>query len=99
MSLSLSCRGPLSSAELQQLPSFADPSSAVALLRREDGYGGASVMSRGDHREKIFLDDADRLDVIKTLGEAWQKAGWQVHAYGLIRSSRRWRRGCGGRRR
>jgi putative transposase len=46
-------------------------------------YPGAMyhVMSRGDRREKIFLDDVDRQDFIKTLAEACQKTGWQVHAY------------------
>ncbi|MGO9200326.1 MAG: hypothetical protein ACLQM8_07270, partial [Limisphaerales bacterium] len=34
-------------------------------------FGGA-----GRH-EKIFLDDADGHDLIKTLGEASQKTGWQ----------------------
>jgi len=42
------------------------------------------VMSRGDRREKIFLDDVDRHDFIKTLAEACQKTGWQVHAYCLM---------------
>src|SRR6266849_9218649 len=49
-------------------------------------YPGAMyhVMSRGDRREKIFLDDIDRQDFIKTLAEACQKTGWQVHAYCLM---------------
>jgi len=41
-------------------------------------------MSRGDRREKIFLDDVDRHDFIKTVAEACQKTGWQVHAYCLM---------------
>ena len=44
------------------------------------------VMSRGDRRENIFLDDVDRQDFIKTLAEACQKTGWQVHAYCLMRN-------------
>ena len=42
-------------------------------------YPGAMyhLMSRGDRREKIFLNDVDRLDFIKTLAEACQKTGWQ----------------------
>jgi putative transposase len=50
-------------------------------------YPGAMyhLMSRGDRREKIFLDDVDRQDFLKTLAEACQKAGWQVHAYCLMR--------------
>jgi putative transposase len=35
-------------------------------------------------RENIFLDDVDRQDFIKTLAEACQKAGFQVHAYCLM---------------
>ena len=51
------------------------------LLRLE--YAGAiyHVVSRGDRRERIYLDDVDRHDFIKTLAEACQKTGWQVHAY------------------
>ncbi len=43
-------------------------------------------MSRGDRREDIFLDEVDRQDFIKTLAEACQKTGWQVHAYCLMRN-------------
>ncbi len=42
------------------------------------------VMSRGDRREDIFLGDLDRLDFLKTLAEACQKTGWQLHAYCLM---------------
>ena len=49
-------------------------------------YPGAMyhVMSRGDRREKVFLDDVDRQDFVKTLAEACQKINWQVHAYCLM---------------
>ena len=49
-------------------------------------YPGAMyhVMSRGDRREEIFLDDVDRQDFLKTLAEACQKTDWQVHAYCLM---------------
>lgn len=49
-------------------------------------YPGAMyhIMSRGDRREKIFLTDVDRQDFVKTLAEACQKTGWQVHAYCLM---------------
>jgi REP element-mobilizing transposase RayT len=40
-------------------------------------------MSRGDRGERIFLDDVDRHDFIKTLAEACQKADWQIHAFCL----------------
>lgn len=51
-------------------------------------YPGAMyhVMSRGDRREDIFLNDVDRQDFIKTLAEACTKTGWQVHAYCLMRN-------------
>jgi REP element-mobilizing transposase RayT len=42
------------------------------------------VMSRGDRREAIYLDDVDRQDFLKTLAEACLKTGWQVHAYCLM---------------
>ena len=44
------------------------------------------LMSRGDRREDIFLNDVDRHDFLKTLAEACQKTGWQVHAYCLMRN-------------
>jgi REP-associated tyrosine transposase len=49
-------------------------------------YAGARyhVMSRGDRREAIFHDDADRVEFLRTLGQACQKTGWQVHAYCLM---------------
>jgi len=42
------------------------------------------LMSRGDRREDIFLDDVDRQDFLKTLAETCLKTGWQVHAYCLM---------------
>ena len=42
---------------------------------------GPSIMSRGDRREDIFLDDVGRQNFLKTLAEACQKTGFQVHAY------------------
>jgi hypothetical protein len=43
-------------------------------------YPGAMyhVMGRGNRREKIFLDDVDRQELLKTLAEACQKTGWQT---------------------
>jgi len=41
------------------------------------------VMSRGDRRENIYLDD-DRQEFIKTLAEACLKTGWQIHAFCLV---------------
>ena len=49
-------------------------------------YPGAiyHVLNRGDRREPIFKDEADRQRFVETLGEACAKAGWQVHAYVLM---------------
>jgi REP element-mobilizing transposase RayT len=49
-------------------------------------YPGAiyHVMNRGDRREPIFKDDADRQRFVETLGEACAKTGWHVHAYVLM---------------
>ena len=49
-------------------------------------YPGAvyHVMNRGDRREPIFQDDADRKRWVETPGEACAKTGWQVHAYVLM---------------
>jgi len=51
-------------------------------------YDGARyhVLSRGDRREDIVLDDEDRKRFVRTLGEAAVYAGWQVHAYCLMRN-------------
>lgn len=51
-------------------------------------YPGAiyHLMSRGDRREDIYHNDVDRLDFLKTLGEACQKTGWLVHAYCLMKN-------------
>ena len=49
-------------------------------------YPGAiyHVMNRGDRREEIFKDDADRERFLETLGEVCTKTGWQVHALCLM---------------
>jgi REP element-mobilizing transposase RayT len=49
-------------------------------------YPGAvyHVMNRGDRREAIFEDDQDYKCFLLTLGQACQKALWQVHAYCLM---------------
>ena len=49
-------------------------------LRME--YAGAiyHVMHRGDRREPVFHDDADRRRFVVTLGEACARTDWQVHA-------------------
>src|SRR6266542_96290 len=49
-------------------------------------YAGAiyHVMNRGDRREPIFQDEADRQRFVETLGEGCERSGWQVHAYCLM---------------
>jgi REP element-mobilizing transposase RayT len=49
-------------------------------------YAGAlyHVLNRGDRRELIFRDDADRQRFLDTLAQACVKTGWQVHAYCLM---------------
>ena len=49
-------------------------------------YPGAiyPVMKRGDHQERIFADDQDRLLFLTTLAEACLKTGWQIHALCLM---------------
>ena len=53
-------------------------------------------MSCGDRGKRIYLDDVDRQDFIKTLAEACQKTGFEVHAYGLMRNHRPGGRTMGG---
>ena len=49
-------------------------------------YAGAlyHVMARGNRREAIFRDDADRRFFGATLGEACGRTGWRVHAWVLM---------------
>jgi putative transposase len=42
------------------------------------------VMARGNRRESIFRDDADRDVFCRTLGEACERTGWRVHAWVLM---------------
>src|SRR5215217_6127684 len=42
------------------------------------------VMCRGDRREWIFEDDADRRMFLGTLSEGIERTGWHIHAYVLM---------------
>lgn len=42
------------------------------------------VLDRGDRREAIFEDDADRVTFLRTLAQVCRRTGWQVHAYVLV---------------
>ncbi|HVV00860.1 MAG TPA: transposase [Verrucomicrobiae bacterium] len=44
------------------------------------------VMSRGDRKKDIYLDNVDRQDFLKTLAETCQKTGFEIHAYCLMRN-------------
>lgn len=47
-------------------------------------------MNRGDQRENIFRDDADRERFLTTLGDACGKTDGWVHAYCLMRNHFHW---------
>lgn len=49
-------------------------------------YAGAyyHVMARGNRREAIFQDEADRKFFLKCLSEVCERTGWQVHAWVLM---------------
>src|SRR6267142_2515004 len=49
-------------------------------------YPGAiyHVMSRGDRKKDIYLDDVDRHDFLKTLAEVCLKTGFEINAYCLM---------------
>ena len=49
-------------------------------------YPGAfyHVMARGNRREAIFHDEADRRFFLQTLGEACKMTGWRIHAWVLL---------------
>ncbi len=53
-------------------------------LRLEFAGALYHVTSRGDHREAIFLDDADRKVFVDLLGEVCRRFNWNVHAFCLM---------------
>jgi putative transposase len=50
-------------------------------LRLEDPGPMHHVMSRGDQRDDIFLDDEDHYGFLKTLSEPCKKTERQIHAF------------------
>ena len=42
------------------------------------------VLDRGDRREPIFQDDAERRRFLETLGEVCRRTGWRVQADVLL---------------
>src|ERR1043166_8203158 len=51
-------------------------------------YPGAiyHVLSRGDRRQRIVRNDADRNLFLDLLGRTCQKTAWEIHAYCLMRN-------------
>ena len=49
-------------------------------------YPGAMyhVMARGNRRERIYLDDGDRVEFLKSVGDASGMTGWRIHAWVLM---------------
>ncbi|SPE58686.1 hypothetical protein SBV1_2790010 [Verrucomicrobia bacterium] len=49
-------------------------------------YAGAiyHVMARGNQGQKIYADDGDRKLWLSTLGQAWRRTGWRIHAFVLM---------------
>src|SRR4029453_17665083 len=43
-----------------------------------------TTRARGNRRERIFRNEADRLLFYQTLGEACERTGWRGHAWGLM---------------
>jgi REP element-mobilizing transposase RayT len=53
-------------------------------LRIEFAGGLYHVTSRGDRREDIYLNDADRDAFLHVLAEVIQRFNWTLHAYCLM---------------
>jgi REP element-mobilizing transposase RayT len=49
-------------------------------------YAGAAyhVMARGNQGRDIYDDERDRKLWLETLGEAWAKTGWRIHAWVMM---------------
>ena len=71
----------MSEMRIDLFVSFSHPALMPRKLRLECAGAMYHVLSRGDRRENIVLDDVDRQDFLKTLAEACQKTGWEVHVY------------------
>ncbi|NJM42879.1 MAG: addiction module toxin RelE, partial [Brachymonas sp.] len=53
-------------------------------LRLEFAHALYHVTSRGDRREDIYLDDADREAWLAVLAQVCKRFNWMVHAYCLM---------------
>ena len=49
-------------------------------------YAGAAyhLMARGNQGRDIYADELDRKLWLATLGEACEKTGWRIHAWGMM---------------
>ena len=50
-------------------------------LRLELAGGLYHITSRGDRREDIYVDDADRSKWLELLGQVCHRYNWRCHAY------------------
>ena len=55
-------------------------------LRLELAGGLCHVTSRGDRREDIYRDDADRLAWLAILAETCERYNWRIHARRGVKS-------------
>ena len=64
---------------------FFDLFAFVMARKARVEFAGAvyHVLDRGDRREAIFKDDADRRRFLETLGEVCARTGWRVHENGV----------------
>jgi putative transposase len=53
-------------------------------LRLEFAGALYHITSRGDHRDAIYMDDADRLGFLELLGDVCRQHNWRIHAYCLM---------------
>src|SRR5450432_1203821 len=72
---------------------FSKPQRKIAMARKvrvEFESAIYHVTCRGDRRENIFEDDADRARFLETLAQACQRTGWKIHAYVLMSNHYHW---------
>ena len=58
----------------------------MAYKPRDESPGYHHVVTRGNNKRVIFLDDRDRVFFLVTLNRVAQKHGWEILAYALMRN-------------
>lgn len=58
----------------------------MAYKPRDETPGYHHVVTRGNNKHVIFLDDSDRAFFLLTLDRVARKHGWEILAYGLMRN-------------